>query len=195
MLFLQTATNLQQECAFADVRNAFCQSLPLQRSKGPLFAQGCEGPNLPPGALIALDVPVYGLDDAPAAWRRTVVEFLISQGLVRHITEPCWYMRFNAKTRQNEAQVLVEVDDLIVATDPKLTDAIRETLQARFKFGKWEVKEAEYAGRKVVVGSEYTTILQEKYILEQVYPIPLARGEGSSKTTRLRRRSSVCSGR
>ncbi|CAE7241240.1 Abcb1 [Symbiodinium sp. CCMP2456] len=148
MMFLQTATNLRQECAFADVRNAFCQSLPLSRSKGPLFAEGCEGLNLPPEALIALDVPVYGLDDAPAAWRKTVVDFLLSIGFIRHITEPCWYLRFNSD-KQNEAQVLVEVDDLIVATNPEVTESIKKTFQERFHFGKWEYGEAEYAGRKV----------------------------------------------
>ena len=185
MLFLQTATNLQQDCAFADVRNAFCQSLPLKRSKGPLFAEGCEGLNLPAGAIIALDVPVYGLDDAPAAWRRTVVDFLVGEGFVRHITEPCWYMRFDPKTSQNVAQVLVEVDDLIVTTNPRLTEAIKEKFQARFRFGKWDVREAEYAGRKVVTGKDYTTISQEKYILEQVFPIPLARGRRQHKEDRL----------
>ncbi|CAE7324282.1 RE1, partial [Symbiodinium necroappetens] len=184
MMFLQTATNLRQDCAFADVRNAFCQSLPLSRSKGPLFAEGCEGLNLPPGALIALDVPVYGLDDAPAAWRRTVTDFLLSIGFVRHITEPCWYLRFDEKHR-NEAQVLVEVDDLIVATNPSLTASIKETFQARFHFGEWDYHEAEYAGRKVVMGSDYSTVSQEKYILEQVFPIQIAKGRRQLKEDKL----------
>ena len=77
MLFLQTGLNLDMLFAFADVKNAFCQSHPLRRPRGPIYAEPCEGLGLPPGALIAIDIPVYGLDDAPAAWRNTVASFLV----------------------------------------------------------------------------------------------------------------------
>ena len=46
MLFLQTALNYQMKIAFADVKNAFCQSNTLHREKGPLFAEPCEGLSL-----------------------------------------------------------------------------------------------------------------------------------------------------
>ena len=42
-----------------------------------------------------------GLDDAPAAWRATVVRFLVEQlGFVRNLVEPCWYMEVCSGQRQ-----------------------------------------------------------------------------------------------
>ncbi|OLP80084.1 Ultraviolet-B receptor UVR8 [Symbiodinium microadriaticum] len=51
-----------------------------------------KGRRLNPGDLIVTEVPVYGLDDAPAEWRATV------------------------------AQSLVEVDDFIISSDPKIRE-------------------------------------------------------------------------
>ena len=119
MLFLQTGLNLGMLFAFADVKNAFCQSHRLTRPRGPLYAEPCEGLRLPPGALIAIDIPVYGLDDAPAAWRQTVSSFLIEDlGCVRNIVEPCWFSLFDPRNGHCLAQILVEVDDFIVAATP-----------------------------------------------------------------------------
>ena len=59
MMFLQVALNLGFTCSFSDVRNAFCQSDKLQRKNGPIYAEPCEGLNLPKGALISIVVPVY----------------------------------------------------------------------------------------------------------------------------------------
>ena len=97
MAFIQTSLNLEHRFAFTDVKNAFCQSDELKREKGPLFAEPCEGLGLPAGALIVLDIPVYGLDDAPACWRATVVGYLVKEmGYVRNLVEPCWLMKFEA---------------------------------------------------------------------------------------------------
>ena len=86
MTFLQVGANLKHRFAFCDVKNAFCQSDKLRRPNGPLFAHPCEGLPLPPGALIEIVVPVYGLDDAPAAWRATIT------GL-HHSTSPAVRLR------------------------------------------------------------------------------------------------------
>eukprot|EP00959_Pyramimonas_sp_CCMP1952_P020049 423372-Pyramimonas_sp.AAC.1 len=57
----------------ADVKNAFCQSNPMQRTQGEIYVEPCEGIRVEKGSLIRLLVNVYGLDDAPLAWRKTVV--------------------------------------------------------------------------------------------------------------------------
>ena len=93
MTFCHTGLNLGHVFSFSDVANAFCQSRPLQRPKGPLCAKPCEGRRLNPGDLIVTEVPVYGLDDAPAEWRATVVAFLQEQRFTRNLIEPCWWMR------------------------------------------------------------------------------------------------------
>ena len=66
--------------SIADLKNAFCQSDSLDRSAGPLFVEPCEGLDLPPGSLIQLVAPVYGLNDAPLRWHRTLTAWLIKQG-------------------------------------------------------------------------------------------------------------------
>ncbi|CAE7563252.1 GIP, partial [Symbiodinium sp. CCMP2456] len=175
MTFPQVGANLRHRFSFCDVKNAFCQSDRLKRPKGPLYALPCEGLPLPPGALIEILVPVYGLDDAPAAWRATITRFLHQSGFVRNLIEPCWYMKYNKKGR-NVTQVLVEVDDLIVSADEDVKGDIKKQLCERFVFGKWDEDSAEYAGRRIVCHADHISVDQSKYIQEQVHPVPLAKG-------------------
>ena len=174
MMFLQTGLNYSMKFAFSDVKNAFCQSKPLRRPRGPLYAEPCEGLHLPPGALIEILIPVYGLDDAPAAWRTTVAEFLVDLGFGRNIVEPCWYSKF--KNGKLCAMVLVEVDDFIVAAVQDEYPALKKSMEAKFLFGKWQEDEAEYAGRHVKCTEDAIYVDQYKYIHEQIHPIPLAKG-------------------
>ena len=179
MTFLQTGLNFGMKFAFSDVKNAFCQSDKLNRPRGPLFAEPCEGLHLPEGALIEILVPTYGLDDAPREWRLTVTRFLASLSFEKNLVEPCWYTLFSDK-RECLAQVLVEVDDFIVCAAPDHYDWLKSELTKRFHFGKWEEDEAEYAGRHIRVMSDSIHVDQSKYIQEQVKPIPLAKGRRST---------------
>ncbi|CAE6953093.1 GIP [Symbiodinium sp. CCMP2592] len=183
MAFCQTGLNLGHKFSFSDVKNAFCQSRKLRRARGPLYAKPCEGLGLEPGDLIVIEVPVYGLDDAPAEWRATVIEFLQEQGFVRNLIEPCWWARYRAG--KNEAQVLIEVDDFIITALPDIRAGLRKDFEGRFKFGKWEDDEAEYAGRMVRVLHDRVLIDQKKYIEEQVHPVLLNKGRRSEKDSPL----------
>ncbi|CAE7298113.1 unnamed protein product, partial [Symbiodinium microadriaticum] len=177
MAFIQTSLNLKHSFAFTDVKNAFCQSDKIRREAGPLFAEPCEGLGLPSGSLIVLDVPVYGLDDAPACWRATVVSYLVKDlGYVRNLVEPCWLMKFEYEAdgkARNVSQILLEVDDFIVTVLPSHEKQVEEELRQRFTFGKWEKGAAEYAGRRVRTFHDKVLIDQGKYIREQVRPVPL----------------------
>ncbi|CAE7918121.1 PP5, partial [Symbiodinium sp. KB8] len=175
MMFLQVGANPRHRFAFCDVKNAFCQSDRLRRPNGPRYALPCEGLPLPPGALIEIIAPVYGLDDAPAAWRATITRFLHQIGFVRNLIEPCWYMKYD-KAGRNVAQVLVEVDDLIVSAEEGVKDTVKKQLCDRFVSGKWGEDAAEYAGRGVICHADHISVDQSKYILEQIHPIPLAKG-------------------
>ena len=84
-------------------------------------------------------------------------------------------MRYDQQGR-NTAQILVEVDDLIVSADPAEKSRVKEELCGRFVFGKWDEHSAEYAGRRVISHEDHVSVDQEKYIIEQVHPIPLAKG-------------------
>ena len=184
MLFLQSSLNLSHVFAFADVKSAFCQSNPIRRPAGPIFAQPCEGLNLPKDALIQILVPVYGLDDAPVAWRETVVSYLIQEGYERNVIEPCWFSKFD-EARENCSQVMVEVDDFIITSLPGDAERLKKKFMSRWKFGKWVEGSADYAGRMVTVKADRLEISQEKYILEQVHPILLARDRKRAKESRL----------
>eukprot|EP00959_Pyramimonas_sp_CCMP1952_P327336 6852926-Pyramimonas_sp.AAC.1 len=69
---LAVLVNFRMLGDIADVKNAFTQSDPMTRSQGQIYVEPCEGIDVEPGSLILLLVNVYGLDDAPVAWRRTV---------------------------------------------------------------------------------------------------------------------------
>ncbi|CAE7202644.1 unnamed protein product [Symbiodinium sp. CCMP2456] len=184
LAFLQTGINLGHRFSFSDVRNAFCQSNKLRRPAGPIFARPCEGLGLGSLDVIVIEVPVYGLDDAPAAWRATVTGFLREQGFQRNVIEPCWWMRFN-EDGKNEAQVLIEVDDFIISAMDKIKAKIRKMFEQRFTFGKWEDDEAEYAGRQIRVLGDRILVDQQKYITEQIQPVMLNKGRRSEKESPL----------
>eukprot|EP00959_Pyramimonas_sp_CCMP1952_P174505 3646895-Pyramimonas_sp.AAC.1 len=61
----------------------------MRRSQGDIYVEPCEGIKVERGSLIRLKVNVYGLDDAPLAWRKTVVGFLKDKGFCRSLLEPC----------------------------------------------------------------------------------------------------------
>ena len=182
MMFCQTGLTLGMKFAFGDVKNAFCQSNKLRRPRGPLFAEPCEGLSLPPGSLIIIEVPVYGLDDAPASWRLTVTSFLVeSLQFQRNLVEPCWFSYFDPDSGKCTAQLLVEVDDFIIAASPETYDSLRKSLTERFEFGKWDESTAEYAGRRIRCFEDRILVDQYKYIHEQVFPIQLPRGRKQDK--------------
>ena len=49
----------------------------------------------------------------------------------------------------------------------------QQRFQAVFRFGKWEKREASYAGRRIRQRDQYVLVDQEKYILEKLHPISL----------------------
>lgn len=126
-------------------------------------------------------VPVYGLDDAPAAWRTTVTSFLVEGGYVRNLIEPCWLSKFDEKTNRPISQILIKVDDFIAASHPQHYEATRKLLTERFDFGKWDDDEAEYAGRHIKCLKGRIWINQKKYIVEHIHPVVLAKGRKSKK--------------
>ena len=177
VMFYQICLNLGFKVSIADVTNAFCQSKQLQRAEGPLFVEPCSGLNLPKGSVIRLVVPVYGLDDAPLAWHQTVVSFFESIGFTRSLLEPCWMIRRQADKIQ--AMVLIEVDDINVGATEDYAEELAQCMKNRFVFGKWEHQEADFAGRRVKVCEDRVLFDQEKYIIEKLHPVKLAKGRAS----------------
>ncbi len=147
MAVLRAISSLKWDLEIADAKNAFCQSDRLVRPKGSIFVEPCEGLGLESGSLIELVAPVYGLNDAPILWHRTLTEWLVSQGCRKSLVEPCPYVKH--ETGSLVGLALVEVDDLILSFHPSEGDRFVKEAQERFKFGKWKIRETEFAGRGV----------------------------------------------
>ncbi|CAK9022106.1 unnamed protein product [Durusdinium trenchii] len=148
-----------------------------------LWVEPCDGIRLPKGSLIRLVAPIYGLDDSPLNWHLTVVRFLEDLGFNRSLFEPCWFVK--RVEGRIEAMVLVEVDDFNIAATEEYMPDLQEKLKARFKFGKWEHQEADFAGRSVKILSDRVIMHQHKYIVEKLAAVKLAVGRRADKTAPL----------
>ena len=179
-LFLQIALCFGYTITTSDIKNAFCQSRRLKRPRGPILVRPCEGTGLNSDDLIELVAPVYGLDDAPLLWHETLVEFFEQLGFTRSLLEPCWFVKRDDSGKMI-AQVLIEVDDLLISAEDKYQSELRRALEARFEFGKWETGSADFAGRTMVITPEKIQLHQEKYIIEKIIPVRMPKGMVSNK--------------
>eukprot|EP00959_Pyramimonas_sp_CCMP1952_P035528 744087-Pyramimonas_sp.AAC.1 len=118
----------------ADLKNAFCQSDMMHRVQGDLYVEPCGGVPLEPGSLIRLLVNVYGLGNAPMAWRRTVTGFLKQHGFTRSLLEPCWWVRHRKGATAN--MIPLEAGDLLIGSAAETDRSwLRRTLEKRFELG------------------------------------------------------------
>ena len=179
-MFLMLGLGLDLSLAFADVKNAFCQSDPLHRPDGPLYAESCSGLGLNSQQLIELIVPVYGLLDAPRAWRQTVVNFLKLLGFRQCLLESCWFVKRDHNSKIL-AMILLEVDDFIIAVHPQYQEELESKLKERFHFGKFGYGDESYAGREIAIKEDRIEVTQAKYILEQIFPVQLPKGRKKNR--------------
>ncbi len=179
MTVLQAVASLGWRLNIADCKSAFCQSGELIRERGAIYAEPCEGLGMERGQLIKLVAPVYGLNDAPIRWHQTLTDWLSSQGFVKSLLEPCLWIR-----RAGEALdsfVLIEVDDLIIASRESSREEFKSAITKRFRFGKWEEGHAEFAGPQIRQMPDGRIIVdQEKYVREKLSPMFMERARRSN---------------
>ena len=189
--FLFVAAVLQREVVLGDCHAAFMQSDEdfADRPKGKLFASLppggiplADGSWVEEGSLIQLNAAVYGLVNAPAAWRKTLVRAIEDLGYRRSCYDPCIFCLM--KESGPQGHILIEVDDLACHGNA-VHDGHMKTLRASFKFGKWKSiynDEGDYAGRTVIQESSYGfKIHQAKFIKERLSAIAIPRGRRSEK--------------
>lgn len=179
-MFLQIGANYGFGMAVADMEKAFCQSRPLNRAGGPVYVQPCRGLDLGPDAVIELLVAVYG---APLEFGRTVVAYLIQCGFQRALLDPC--LRFERKKGQLKRMVLLDVDDLILMAPDDELPIFRKLIERRFKLDKYQVGSADFAGRQVRRLDDRILIDMEKYIMQELRPVKLAKGRRADKNSPL----------
>jgi hypothetical protein len=191
--FLQVAACLQRKVGIADAKTAFMQTSTeiskQQRPKGALYAEIppggiplADGTWIEEGSIIELFVAVYGLANAPAAWRQTLKQALESLDYRSSRYEPCIYVLM--KEDGPAGHVLLDVDD-IAEQGNDTHDKKMEQLRKIFKFGKWiniYKSESDYCGRTIAQLADYSfKIHQAKFIQERLRPIPIVRGRASDK--------------
>jgi hypothetical protein len=181
MPFLVIAAGLSFVLQCADCTQAFCQSRPLCRSGGVLYARPCRGLGVSERCLIRLNVPVYGLIDAPVGWRRTLCEFFHQCGLAPNLMCPCFWTLRDAHGR-TVGQVLIAVDDLLMAGKGPTWEAFLGKLRSKFEFGKWVTGAtdltADGSSRLPMAASRWTRCLASGHTSEA----STSRGSGAAIT-------------
>eukprot|EP00959_Pyramimonas_sp_CCMP1952_P199424 4171275-Pyramimonas_sp.AAC.1 len=85
--------------------------------------------------------------------------------------------------------MLLEVDDFMIGSaDTSSRDWLRKLLESRFKFGKYRDCHSgpvDFAGRRITFLDQKITVNQEKYILEEIRPLSVAKGRMSDKDAAL----------
>ena len=143
--------SLRFDFAVGDIKQAFLQSDPLHRSKGPVLVEPCEGLPLAKTDLIELDVAVYGLDDAPFDFRQSLVRHLQSLGFTRTLLDPCWWILRTPNEKK------------------------RQDTERRLRLGKYETGCSEFCGRAIQKTETGLEVHVTKYIVERIQEIPLSR--------------------
>ena len=187
-LLLQVSCNSNMTAAVADFKNAFCQSKPLYREKGPIYfkppKEGIDGVHQE--QIVAIVNGCYGLVDAPLHWRRTLVEDLRSLGYIESKLDPCIFKLHDQATGVLLGAIAVEVDDLFMVGHSRHWKKMEE-LRSKYTFGKWVwLREAEqgcaFNGRRIRQTQENGYLVDmQKFVEERLSPVKLGPGRASKK--------------
>ena len=187
-LLLQVSCNSNMAAAVADFKNAFCQSKPLYREKGPIYfkppKEGIDGVHQE--QIVAIINGCYGLVDAPLHWRRTLVEDLRSLGYMESKLDPCIFKLHDQATGVLLGAVAVEVDDLFMVWHHRHWKKMEE-LRSKYTFGKWVWhREAEqgcaFNGRRIRQTPENGYLVDmQKFVEERLSPVKLGLGRASKR--------------
>ncbi len=185
-VMLQLAANENMLAQIGDLKNAFCQSSPLERKEGPLyFKQPSEGiDGLHPEQVVRIIAGCYGLVDAPLHWRKSLTEELRKLGYVQSHLDPCLYKLY--QDGKLEGMIAIEVDDLFMVGHQVHLQKL-EKLKKRFVFGKFvTLKEcpegAMFNGRRIkqLEDGEFCIDMQ-KFVEERLFEVSLEKGRASQK--------------
>ena len=88
MAVLQIIAAMKWRLQVADAKNAFRLSKKLQRPNGAIFVEPCQRLEIGSERPIELIAPVYGLNDVPLLWHRTLTEWLPAKDSRRACSSP-----------------------------------------------------------------------------------------------------------
>lgn len=163
---LQIIASCGLRLSLLDIANAFCQGGTLKRERSKIFVEMPKEetlPGVPPGSIIELIVPAYGLNDAPALWHRKLRSFLLSEGWKPLSTDSCCfvvrkrddttpltttsYKYINILVTEDiEGLIMLHVDDMVIAGKGLRYSQKVKNLQFNFQMGAWKDEKGEYFG-------------------------------------------------
>ena len=187
--FLFVVAVVQREVALGDLKSAFMLSDKdlSERPQAQLYA------NLLPGGIpladgtwvgfsVQLDAAVYGLVNAPTAWRKTIVRGIESLGYRGSCYDPCIFCLMGESGPQGH--ILIEMKNHATHGNAVHVENMAK-LQKTFKFGKWKSiynSQRDYAGRTVIQDqASGFHVHQAKFVQERLFPIVIPRGRRSDK--------------
>ena len=95
-----------------------------------------------------------------------------SSNYIESLLKPCLYVHY-APGGSVDGLILIEVDDLAIGTKRMQEAEFQQRFQAALRFGKWEKREASYAGRRIRQRDQNVLVDQVKNILEKLHPVLL----------------------
>ena len=134
------------------------------------------------GSLVQLNAAVYGLVNAPSAWRKTIVRGIKSLGYRRSCYDP--YISCLMDESRPQGHILIEVEDLATHGNAVHGENMAKP-QKTFKFGKWKsiyisvTTSVELSFRINLTVS--MSIRPRLFKRDCVYPIVIPRGRSTDK--------------
>ena len=165
-----------------DIKGAFLSSGELPASYRPLYARLPPGgiPGVPSDALIEVIGHVYGLNDAPSAWQKTLNKALVEVGFERSRFDPCiYYMRDHGKL---VGVYGVHVDDSATGGEGDKYNQAIEALRQKFEFRKWRIGDGDFCGaryRQDPVSFDIT--MSQEGFVDKLRPLRLSRSRLAQK--------------
>ena len=125
---------------------------------------------------------MYGLVNAPSAWKKTIVRGIEDLGYRGSCYDPCIFCLMDKSGPHGH--ILIQVDDLATHGNAVHAENMAK-LRRTFKFGKWKSiynSEGDYVGRTVIQDQSYGFHNhQAKFIRERLAPFVIQKGRRSDR--------------
>ena len=188
------------EISLADVSTAFLQGMSfeeLAKVTGEEIREVCFNP--PKGSwkflstfpcmkgcsetthLLALKKGVYGLKDAPRAWRLKIDQVLRELGGVPMKSEPCLYMWHNSK-RQLTLICSTHVDDFKICGEKEAVTQLLQGLEKKVGKLKTAVREFEHCGIMHKQNDDMSINIHQNHYVQQLSAIPTTKEQDLEAT-------------
>ena len=127
---------------------------------------------------------VYGLNDSPSAWSKTLNQALLDVGFERSRLDPCLY--FMREAGQLTGAFGVHVDDNATGGEGPKYQAALEALKRKFEFRKWRLYNCDFCGANYNKDRDTgeITMSQEAFV-SKLGPLRLSRARTLDKDAEL----------